>query len=86
VALAMHHGAAQKIPFFKGRDNVFVSTIIPFLQHLYVNKEELIYEEGEYADEMYFIQKGKVNFVYGQECHVFKSLVKGSYFGDIEVI
>jgi hypothetical protein len=65
VAMAMHHGAARKIPFFKGRDNVFVSTIIPFLQHQFCNKDEFVYEEGEYADEMYFIQKGRVNFVYG---------------------
>jgi hyperpolarization activated cyclic nucleotide-gated potassium channel 1 len=51
----MHHGAANKIPFFKGRDNVFISSIIPFLQHQLANKDELIYEEGEFADEMYFI-------------------------------
>ena len=31
VAMAMHRGAARKLPFFKGRDSVFVSTVVPFL-------------------------------------------------------
>jgi hypothetical protein len=28
----MHGGAAKEIPFFKGKDPVFISAIIPFLQ------------------------------------------------------
>jgi hypothetical protein len=34
----------------------------------------MIYEEDEYADEIYFIVKGKVNYVYGTECMVYKTM------------
>lgn len=31
VSLAMHQGACQHLGFFKGRDKVFIFTIVPFL-------------------------------------------------------
>ena len=35
---------------------------------------------------MYFIVKGKVNYVIGRENTVFKGILAGSYFGEIELI
>lgn len=86
VALAMHGGAAKTLPFFKGKDPVFISAIIPFLQPQLVEAGEMVYQEDEYADEIYFIQKGRVNYVYGENKLCYKSLQKGTYFGEIEVI
>jgi hypothetical protein len=55
VSLTMHKGACKDIPFFVGRDVVFVFTIVPFLMTLFVPQHDYVYKEGEYADEIYFI-------------------------------
>jgi hyperpolarization activated cyclic nucleotide-gated potassium channel 1 len=84
----MHRGASKELSFFKGRDQVFVYSIIPFLQPRLMKSGEIIYEEDEHADEIYFIVKGRVNYVYnnGDELMIYKSVQRGAYFGDIEVI
>jgi hypothetical protein len=86
VALAMHQGAIKSIYFFQKKDPVFISTIVPFLQNMFIAKGQFVYKEGEYADEMYFVTKGRVSYVYGRENTIYKTLGKGAYFGDIEVI
>lgn len=86
VALAMHQGAIKHIGFFKDKDPVFISCIVPFLQHLFVNAYDYIYKEKEYADEIYFIARGRVSYVFGMNKVIYKTLQKGAYFGDIEVL
>lgn len=85
VALAMHRGAAKSIPFFSERDQVFVASIVPFLNSQFVPKMHVIYREREYADEIYFIVEGRC-VVMVNDKHVIKKLQRGSYFGEIEVI
>jgi glyoxylate utilization-related uncharacterized protein len=82
----MHQGAARTVPFFAGRDMIFISKIVPFLMNLHVTAGEMVYNEDDYADEIYFIVDGRVDFVFGAENHIFKSMQRGSYFGEIEVI
>ena len=86
VALAMHQGAIKQIQFFQDKDPVFISSIVPFLQHLFVRAYDYIYKEKEYADEIYFIARGRVSYVYGASKIIYKTLQKGAYFGDIEVM
>ena len=85
VALAMHRGAAKNIPFFSEQDQVFVASIVPFLNSQYVQKMHVIYKEKEYADEIYFIVEGRCVLMINEK-HVIKKLQRGSYFGEIEVI
>jgi hyperpolarization activated cyclic nucleotide-gated potassium channel 1 len=85
VAMAMHKGAAKQLPFFADKDPVFISSVIPFLKSIMVPEGEYIYQEGEYADEIYFLVKGRAAFVAGKEKTPYKSLQSNSYFGDIEV-
>jgi len=47
---------------------------------------EYVYKEDSYADEMYFLLKGRVNYVVTLHAIVFKSYIKGSYFGEVEII
>jgi hyperpolarization activated cyclic nucleotide-gated potassium channel 1 len=42
--------------------------------------------KGDYADEIYFLFEGKVNYVVGDKLLVFKTMVTGSHFGEVEVI
>jgi CRP-like cAMP-binding protein len=82
----MYHGAAKSICFFQDKDPSFAAYLMPFLKPHQINNEETIYSEGQYADEMFFILKGRVNLVYGKVNMVYKSYLKGSYFGEIEII
>jgi CRP-like cAMP-binding protein len=84
VALAMHHGAARHIPFFRERDQAFLAAVVPFLNSLEIKDHCPVYKAGEYSDEVYFIAKGKCLHMYGDL--VMKKLEEGSYFGEIEVL
>lgn len=42
--------------------------------------------EGEYADEVYFIATGRINYTYGENNMVVTTMPEGSYFGEIEVM
>lgn len=86
VALSMYNGIASEIPFFKTRDPAFVVFVMPRLKPLKLLEDEYLYKEGDYATEMYIIIKGRTNFVYGRSEIVYKSFLKGSYIGDIELL
>lgn len=86
IAVNMFHKAAETIQYFRTKDPSFIATMLPLLKPLQTKDDEVIYDEGEYADEMFFIVKGRVNLVYGDSEVVYKSYLKGSYFGEIEII
>lgn len=86
VAMAMHHGAAKDIKFFEDKDQVLIASVVPFLNPMFTKRGEYVYDKGEYADEIYFVVKGRVSLVFGKEESLIKSLQRGSYFGEIEVI
>ncbi|CAG9315686.1 unnamed protein product [Blepharisma stoltei] len=85
VALAMHHGAVKELVFFEDKDPVIVASIVPFLQPMFVNFKEYIYKKDEFAEEIYFLIRGRVSYICWDEAVVY-SAQKGSYFGDVEVI
>jgi hypothetical protein len=86
VALAMHQGAAKELPFFVGKDPMFISQVVPFLQNRFHEVGEYVYQKKDYADEVYFIVKGRINYVFGEKNLCYKSLQTNTYFGEIEVI
>jgi CRP-like cAMP-binding protein len=63
--MAMHHGAVKKLTFFANKDRHFITSVVPFMQHMHVASNDYVYTEGEHSDEVYFINKGRVHFVYG---------------------
>lgn len=82
----MHKGAVKSITFFSNRDKGFVAAIVPFLQNIFLGFSDFVYKEGHYSDEIYFLVAGRLNYVEEEEGIVYKSLQRGCYFGDIEVI
>ena len=86
VAINMHHGAAKDITFFKGKDQTIIAAIVPLLQPMFLERNDYVYKKGEFADEIYFIVRGRISYVFGKEDTVLKSMQRGSYFGDIEVV
>mmetsp|Transcript_11318 Transcript_11318/g.22262 ORF Transcript_11318/g.22262 Transcript_11318/m.22262 type:complete len:691 (-) Transcript_11318:114-2186(-) len=85
VAMAMHKGAAKQLPFFADKDPMFICHVVPFLQTIMVVEGDYIFQEDEYADEIYFLIKGRAAFVAGNEKTPYKSLQANSYFGEIEI-
>jgi CRP-like cAMP-binding protein len=86
LAKNMYESAAGRIPFFKGRSPEFIASVIPHLKFSYLEAEKYIYREGDDSDEIYFLYKGRVDFVNSVRLIPFKTMLEGSYFGDIEVI
>ena len=86
VALAMHQGAVKELAYFMEKEHAFIAMIVPFLKHWFAPSMSMVYSEGDYADEVYFLIKGWCGLVYGREHYLVKKLQRGSYFGDIEVI
>ena len=84
VALAMHKGAAKSLPFFSEHPRDFLAAIVPFLQDIRKHPGDLILHEQDYADEIYFLPHGRVNYTLHR--FVYKILHESCYFGDIEVL
>lgn len=86
IAMSMHNRAANQIEFFKAQEAAFVGNVVPLLQLTSILDNEFIYLQGDYPEELYFIVVGRVNFVLSQNNTIFKTMVKGSYFGEIELL
>ena len=86
VAYKMYSGAVNRLLFFDNKDPTFVLQIVPHLTPHLIPDNEILYDEGNYADEMYFILVGRVVMTYSPKNLVYKSYLKGSYFGEIEII
>jgi CRP-like cAMP-binding protein len=59
---------------------------MPLFKPLKINNGDYLYREMDYSDEVYFITRGRVNFVVKGSEIVYKSYLRGSYIGEIEVI
>lgn len=86
LAMEIYGNAASRITYFKESLKEFVATFVPLMSYLTVPASNFVYKKGTYASEIYFIISGRVNYLYGVQNLVFKTMVQGSYFGEIEVL
>jgi hyperpolarization activated cyclic nucleotide-gated potassium channel 1 len=86
IAMSFHQSAANVIDFIKLQDKSFVANIVPQMSYRKYKADTFVYSKGDIADEIYFMFEGKVNYTIGKKLVCFKSMVTGSYFGEIEVI
>lgn len=86
LAMNMFQGAAKKIRFFESHEQALVASVVPLLQPIFISANDIVYKEGEIADEIYFIGKGRVTYCYGNENNTVAWIHCGNYFGDIEVV
>lgn len=86
VVTTMYGGIYRLFPFFSKRDAAFTSFVMPRLRPLKLASDEYLYHEGDYADEVYFISSGRVNFVLTGSEIAYKSFLRGSYIGEEEVL
>lgn len=75
------------IAFFDDKDKLFLTKVAGALKKINFSKGEIIYAEGEYANEMFFIKSGIVSYIM-PECKglPFMSVKKGKLFGEIDMI
>ncbi|CAG9326192.1 unnamed protein product [Blepharisma stoltei] len=86
VSATMYNGVVKTLIFFKSQDPAFVVSLMPLLKPLLHKDLEYLWLEGTYPDEIFFITKGRVNFVLEGNEVCYKSFLKGSYVGDIEIL
>lgn len=86
VACAMYGGVVEKISFFQRRSPEWVSSVIPFLQYSYFDAGEYVYHINDDSSELYVLLVGRADFILGNETIVFKRMLEGSYFGDVEML
>jgi CRP-like cAMP-binding protein len=86
ISIAMYGGAAKNLHFFRDKDPAVVTAIVPFLVPMLIQAEDFVYRRNEYAEEIYFITKGKVSYLYLDDTKPIRPVRQGNYFGDIEII
>ena len=86
VAFEMFEGVASKVKLFQSQDRVFVSDIVPRLELRKYEKSEMIYEKNDFAENIFFVVEGRVNYVIGCNTIIFKTIMAGAYFGEIELV
>lgn len=86
VATTMYGGVVKEIYIFKHKEKAFVNYTMPLLRPMHVYETQCLYKQGEYPDEVFFITFGRVNFVIMPKEIVFKTYLKGSYVGEVEII
>ena len=86
VSLSMYDGVLKDLQFFAHKPPSFVLYFLPLFKPLSHPNATYLYKEGEFADEMYFICKGRVNLVLFPREIAYKSYLRGSYIGEIEIV
>ena len=86
VSTRMYGGVVTEMPFFAQRNKQFAVFFMPLLKPMKLMDAERLYREKDYADTVYFIAKGRLDLTIACSQTVYKSYLKRSYVGEIEVI
>jgi len=86
VVLSMYGGAIKDFPIFTLFEASLLTAIVPLLKPMKSESGSYLYHRGDYPDEMFFILHGRVNFVIEESEIVYKSFLRGSYVGEIEIV
>jgi CRP-like cAMP-binding protein len=86
IVSSMHQGRVFQIFFFRSQEKTFLSACIPRLNLRGYKAREVIFSQGDYPESMHFLLSGRVSFVFDERNFVFKTMISGSYFGEIGLI
>ncbi|CAG9311341.1 unnamed protein product [Blepharisma stoltei] len=75
----------ERIYFFKNKEHLFLSFVVPKLKTAHLLFREFLYREGDYAEEMYFLDIGRVH-IKAINGITFWTYSSGAYFGEVELI
>ena len=75
------------IDIFKNKPVRFVAFIGPLLKKVIILEGDIIYNAGEYANEMYLIRSGEVHLTIKEHNYFpFMIIAAGSYFGEVDLL
>ncbi|KAJ3086886.1 hypothetical protein HK102_012275 [Quaeritorhiza haematococci] len=79
----------NKVPFLTrytgdGRDKIWIRRLVNLLKASYHLKDDFIFEQGDEAEEMYFIFQGWVEIIVGDK--VVGKLQTGAFFGEVALL
>ena len=86
VVSHMYRGRVSQIIFFRFKEKSFLNAYIPRLRYRTYKSRQVVFNEGDYPESMYFLMSGRVSFVFDKRNFVFKTMIAGSYFGEIGLI
>lgn len=86
ITSAMYNGRINSIFFFQEQEKSFFYNYVPRLNFLMFKERETVFSQGDFPEFLYFLITGRVSFVFGKRNLVFKTMVAGSYFGEIGLI
>ena len=85
ISQYLHRDIVQKVIFFQDKDPGFIAFVLPNLRNLAFKCGEVIFQQGEHADEVYFLLEGRVGYKTAQGA-VLLTYVQGSYFGEVDIL
>lgn len=87
LAIIMNKSLIRTNDFFQGKPMYFVAQVLKYLRPMSVKPKEIIYQRGDFSEEMYFITFGEVGLYieYLTDNLLFELLTDSDYFGDIEI-
>jgi len=74
----------KSIPFFAELSDEDLEAIGQKVQMQYFGKDQVVFEEGDYGEEMYIIKRGKVEVL--REFSVIAELADGAFFGEMALV
>jgi CRP-like cAMP-binding protein len=86
VLMYVHKQLIMKVPFFQDCDDAFIKTVVYRLRSEIALEGDTLFEQGDAANEMYFLRRGVVAVVAPNSEEILVKLSDGSYFGEIGVL
>jgi len=75
----------EQVPMFKGADPLLLSSVILALQSVTKVAGDVVIQQGDMSDDMYFICRGEVDVVDSAD-KVISQLKEGNFFGEVGLL
>ena len=84
ISNKIHNGALVLFEILRNQEDRFIYTVVPLMGIFHFPAQKLVYDEGDFSSDIYFLISGKAHYVSETQLK-FKVIKPGNYFGDIEV-
>ena len=76
----------RRIQFFKEcEDHDFLWHILPILKTLHLSKDDVLFFRGDYAEDIFFIEKGMIK-LFSPNGHPFHKFTDGQMLGESDTL
>ncbi len=83
VELFLKRDVLERIPLFKGISDSFLREVSLHLRPVVYTPGDYIFKSGDRGNEMFFLIKGKLKVLTGDESKVLNTLSDGDFFGEL---